>query len=286
MTEQKGAGLVLEGGAARGVFTAGVVDYLMERKFTFPYVIGASAGACNAADYVSGQRGRTRDCMIVKEKQYDYLNLKSMVKKRCLFDMDMIFDRYPNEIFPFDFEAYFKTDTKCELVLTNCSTGLAEYMDERKDRQRLMNLCRASSSMPLVSPMVSVDGQLYLDGGLSDSIPLIRSLRTGHKKNVVILTRNTGYRKTPPGKSRSIYLAAYHKYPNLVRTILNRHKMYNKILTHIEKWEEEGKIFVVRPTEPPVSRTERNYENLTKFYEHGYGQMKTRFDDMVKYMEK
>lgn len=286
MTETNGPGIILEGGATRGVFTAGALDYLMEQDYYFPYVTGVSAGACNAVNYVSRQHGRTRDCMIVKEKQYDYLNLKSMVKTRTLFDMDMIFERYPNEIFPFDFETYFQSDIRCELVVTNCNTGLAEYLDERKDRKRLMDITRASSSVPVASPMVYLGDQPYLDGGLADSIPLIRSLRTGHKKNVLILTRNEGYRKTPPKRSRSLYIAAYHKYPNLVRTICNRYKNYNKIITYIEKWEFEGKVFVIRPTVPTVSRTEHNYENLTKFYEHGYEQMKLHFEDMMKYLEK
>lgn len=258
----------------------------MEQDFYFPYVLGVSAGACNAVDYVSKQAGRTRDCMIVKEKQYDYLRFKNLVTKHSLFDMDMIFDRYPNEIYPFDFDTYFNSEMECELVVTNCNTGLPEYLDERKDRSRLLNIIRASSSVPLGSPVVEIDSQPYLDGGLADSIPLIHSLRKGHKKNVVILTRNMGYRKTAPSKSRSLYIAAYKKYPNLVRTILNRHKVYNKILNYIEKWEEEGKVFVVRPMVRPVSRTERNSSSLTRFYEHGYEQMKLQFDDMRRYLEK
>lgn len=286
MTERKGPGLILEGGATRGIFTAGVLDYLMEQDFYFPYVVGVSAGACNAVDYLSKQVGRTRDCMIVKEKQYDYLRLKNVVTKRSLFDMDMLFERYPNEIYPFDFDTYFNSETECEFVVTNCNTGLPEYLDERKDRSRLLNIIRASSSIPLASPMVEIDGQLYLDGGLADSIPLIRSLRKGYKKNVVVLTRNMGYRKATASKSRSLYIAAYKKYPNLVRTILNRHKVYNKILTYIEKWEEEGKVFVIRPMVRPVSRTERNFDSLTRFYEHGYEQMKLQFDDMKRYLEK
>lgn len=284
MKEQKGPGLILEGGATRGVFTAGVLDYLMEQECYLPYVIGVSAGACNAMDYVSRQVGRTRDCMIVKEKQYDYLNLKNVVQNKSLFDMDMIFDRYPNEIFPFDFDTYFDSNIECELVITNCNTGLAEYMDERQDKTKLMNICRASSSVPIASPMVDIDGQQYLDGGLADSIPLIRSLRTGHKKNVVILTRNYGYRKSKPKKSKSMYIAAYHKYPNLVRTLCNRYKVYNKILSYVEKWEKEGKIFVVRPIMKTVSRTEHNYENLMEFYNHGYEQMKQQYDAMMQYL--
>ena len=172
MTEYNETALVLEGGGNRGVFTAGVLDYLMEQKVEFPYVVGVSAGACNAMDYVSGQVGRTRRCMIVENKEYSYISLKNILDKKSLFDMDMIFDRYPNEIFPFDFDEYFKSDIECEMVVTNCLTGEAEYLSEKQDRRRLMDICRASSSIPGMSPMVTIDGQLYLDGGAADSIPL------------------------------------------------------------------------------------------------------------------
>lgn len=282
----KNSGLILEGGATRGVFTAGVLDYLMEQEYyEFSYVAGVSAGSCNAVDYVSRQPGRTKECMIHKEKHAQYINLKTAIKKKSLFDMDMIFDKYPNEIYPFDYDTYFESDIHCELVVTNCNTGQAEYLNERSSRERLMKICRASSSMPVVSPMVEVDGIPYLDGGLGDSIPVIRSLKTGHKKNVLVLTRNFGYRKKPPKRSRNVYITVYRKYPELVRTILNRYRMYNKTLSYIEKWEREGKVFVIRPEIPEVSRTEQDYDVLMNFYQHGYDQMEKKFEDMKKFLE-
>lgn len=282
----KNSGLILEGGATRGVFTAGVLDYLMEQEYyEFSYVAGVSAGSCNAVDYVSRQPGRTKECMIHKEKHAQYINLKTAIKKKSLFDMDMIFDKYPNEIYPFDYDTYFESDIHCELVVTNCNTGQAEYLNERSSRERLMKICRASSSMPVVSPMVEVDGIPYLDGGLGDSIPVIRSLKTGHKKNVLVLTRNFGYRKKPPKRSRNVYITVYRKYPELVRTILNRYRMYNKTLSCIEKWEREGKVFVIRPEIPEVSRTEQDYDVLMNFYQHGYDQMEKKFEDMKKFLE-
>lgn len=282
----KNSGLILEGGATRGVFTAGVLDYLMEQEYyEFSYVAGVSAGACNAVDYVSRQPGRTKECMIHKEKHSQYINLKTAIKKKSLFDMDMIFDKYPNEIYPFDYDTYFESDIHCELVVTNCNTGQAEYLNDRSSKERLMKICRASSSIPVVSPMVEVDGIPYLDGGLGDSIPVIRSLKTGHKKNVLILTRNFGYRKKPPRKSRNVYAAVYRKYPELVRTILNRYRMYNKTLSYIEKWEREKKIFVIRPEIPEVSRTEQDYDTLMNFYQHGHDQMEKKFEGMKKYLE-
>ena len=165
------ATMVLEGGATRGVFTSGVLDYLMEEQVELSHLVSVSAGACNGVDYVSRQIGRTRDCMIHKEKEYNYyFGFRKFVKEKSILDMDMVFDRYPNELFPFDYDTYFASETECEIVTTNCRTGKAEYMTERKDRGRLMKVCRASSSMPLISPMVDIDGELYLDGGLADTI--------------------------------------------------------------------------------------------------------------------
>ena len=281
----KNSGLILEGGASRGVFTAGVLDYLMEQEYyEFSYVAGVSACSCNAVDYVSRQLGRTKECMIHKEHA-KYINLKTAIKKKSLFDMDMISDKYPNEIYPFDYDTYFESNIHCELVVTNCNTGQAEYLNEHSSGERLMKICRASSSMPVVSPMVEVDGIPYLDGGIADSIPIIRSLKTGHKKNVLILTRNFGYRKKAPKKSRNVYMTVYLKYPELVRTILNRYRMYNKTLSYIEKWEREGKVFVIRPEIPEVSRTEQDYDALMDFYQHGYDQMEKMFEDMKKFLE-
>lgn len=277
-------GIVLEGGALRGTFTAGVLDYLMEKDFYFPYVVGVSAGACNAVDYVSRQPGRTRQCLIPETKEDQVVSLRKTLKTGSLFDMDLLFDIYPNERIPFDYETYFHSPMHCELVVTNCVTGQAEYLNERSSRERLMKICRASSSIPVASPMVQIDGVPYLDGGIADSIPLIRSLKTGHRKNVVVLTRNYGYRKRPPRKSRAFYRAVFKKYPEFYRAICQRARNYNKILSYVEKWEKEGRVFVLRPEIPEVSRTEKDPEVLQNFYRHGYEQMAERFEDMQAFL--
>lgn len=283
----KRAGLVLEGGANRGIFTAGVLDFLMENEFYFPYVVGTSAGACNATGYLSRQPGRMKKCTIVTEKENSYVSLKNTWKTHTLLDMDMVFEKYPEEIYPFDFEMYFQSPIQCEMVVTNCITGKAEYLSEHSNPKRLMNICRASSSMPLVTKIVYVDGKPYLDGGLADSIPLIHSLKTGHSRNVVVLTRKKGYRKkTGRGKNR-LYEAAYGKeYPNLVRCMANRARSYNKIMDYIEKWESEGKIFVIRPEMEPVARLERDTEKLENFYQHGYDTMEEEFEKMKWFLKR
>ena len=286
MNGKKEAALVLEGGGTRGVFTAGVLDYLMEQEVKFPYVIGVSAGACNAIDYVSKQIGRTKDCTIIQDRKNRYIGTKDALKKGYLFDMDRLFDEYPNRLFPFDFDTYFASDIQCEVVVTNCLTGEAMYLSEKQDKERLLTICRASSSIPLISPVVDVDGIPCVDGGVADSVPLIHSMKLGHQKNVVVLTRNKGYRKKAPGKSRLLYTAALKKYPNLLNALLNRYRNYNRVMELVEKWEEEGHIFVIRPEVEPVSRTEQNVEKLTEFYDHGYQLMKQRMEEMQAYLEK
>ena len=264
------SGIILEGGAIRGVFTAGVLDFLMEKDYYFPYVAGVSAGSGNAVGYVSKQKGRTKKCMIITDKENQYMSLKKTIRNKSLFDMDLLYDRFPNEIFPFDYETYFRSDTVCELVVTNCLTGKAEYLSEKEDRDRLMVICRASSSIPVASPMVMIDGTPYLDGGLADSVPIVHALETGHKKNV---TR------------AHLYHAFYRDYPELVRTLCNRANMYNRTMTLIEKWEKEGRVFVIRPEIAAVSRTEQNTEVLNEFYRHGYEQMEKQFEAMKKFLE-
>jgi len=284
----KKATIVLEGGATRGVFTSGALDYLMEMDVYLSHVIGVSAGACNGVDYVSRQPGRTRDCMIHKEKEYDYYHgFSKFIKEKSLLDMDMVFDKYPNEIFPFDFDTYFASDMECEIVTTNCVTGQAEYMKEGKDRERLMKLCRASSSMPLVSPIVNIDGIPYLDGGLADSIPVRKASELGNEKIVLMLTRNPGYRKKMTSKAlANVYRRAYRKYPNLVRTTIRRNFEYNKAMRLVEQMEEEGRIYVLRPLIPTVSRLEKNYDTLMEFYQHGYHLMKKEFGNLMEYLDR
>ena len=257
MTE---AGLVLEGGATRGVFTSGALDYLMEKDLYFSYVVGVSAGSCNAVDYVSKQIGRTRDCMIHRGKEYSYYyGLKDFVKERSLLDMDMIFNKYPNELFPFDFDTYFSNGMTCEIVTTNCLTGNAEY----------------------------IDGIPYLDGGLADSIPVKHVQEKGLKKIVLILTRPEGYRKNPTSKAvGKLYRKMYSKYPALVRTCIRRPVMYNRTEEYIEKLEKEGNIFVLRPEMKPVSRLEKDYDKLMAFYDHGYEMMKRELPRLEAYLEK
>ena len=281
----KKAGLVLEGGGNRGIFTSGVLDYLMEERITFPYVVGVSAGACNAVDFVSEQIGRTKDCIIGKDFPAPLIRYRYLLEKRMLVDMDLLFDEVPNRINPFDYDTYFASPIRCVLVATDCTTGKAVYMDERKDRERLMKIVRASSSLPLVSPMVTVDDIPYLDGGISDPIPVRRVLTEGYKKPVIVLTRQAGYRKKLSRVSERLGKILYKEYPEVLKCLQSRHRVYNKTMDLIERLEQEGRAFVFRPSEVLVGRTEENEQKLNAFYQQGYELAKERIGELREFLE-
>ena len=179
--------------------------------------------------------GATRG--IFPDEQYGkYIyGIRDTIRTKSMMNMDLIFDRFPNELIPFDFDTYFSSPMNCELVTTNCLTGKAEYMSEEEDRDRLMKICRAASSMPLLTPIVNIEDVPYLDGGLADSVPIRRAKEIGNEKIVVVLTKNAGYRKKVLSPAmQKLYRKAYSSYPNVVRTILRRSFMYNKTM-NLEK---------------------------------------------------
>ena len=279
------SGLVLEGGGTRGVFTAGVLDYFMEQRMYLPYVIGVSAGACNAVNYVSHQPGRMKMCTIDFLEAGSYIGLRSLVKTHSLFNMDLIFDIFPNKIIPFDYDTYFSSGIECVLTATNALTGKAAYLTEDQDRQRLMAICRASSSLPVVSPLVKVDNIPMSDGGVADSVPIRKALRDGVKKPIIILTRQEGYRKAPARKTLKMAQIMYQKYPNLIRAIKYRAYYYNRTMELIEDLENRGHVYVIRPQVPVVKNTENHEAVLTEFYNHGYEYAKDVFEKAAAFVE-
>ncbi|SHG14914.1 patatin-like phospholipase family protein [Dysgonomonas macrotermitis] len=272
--------LVLEGGALRGVFTCGVLDWMMDNDIQFPYVVGVSAGACNGASFISRQRGRARYSNIELLDKYKYVGLKHYIRKRNVMDFDLLFDDFPNRILPFDFETYGNTKTCFEMVVSNCLTGEAEYMQEYNDHNRLLDILKASSSMPIFSPVTDVDGVPMLDGGVCDSIPVERALSQGYQKMVVVVTRNKGYRKKSDGiKLPSLF---FRKYPKMREAINQRNEIYNHQLDMVERLESEGLAVVIRPLETmTINRIETNTEVLTHFYNHGYDCAAIAFRDIA-----
>ena len=195
-------GLVLEGGGMRGVFTSGVLDAFMKHDVYSPYTVAVSSGACNGMSYISRQPRRARISNIDYLARYQYIGIRHLVTQGCIFDRKLLYDKFPNQLLPYDFDTYFKYADRFEMVTTNCLTGKPMYFSENHDRQRALDIVRASSSLPYVSKIVNVDGIPMLDGGIADSIPVMRAIDKGYEHNVVVLTRNKGWRDT--GKDRKL----------------------------------------------------------------------------------
>ena len=262
-------GLVLEGGGMRGVFTCGVLDYLMDHKISFPYTVGVSAGACNGLSYMSHQRGRGKYSNIDLLAKYKYIGIRPLLKKRGLIDQQLLFHRFPDRILPYNYKAYAENPNRFEMVTTDCLTGCACYWEEKYDEKRIIDIVKASSSLPYACPVIYVDGRPMLDGGIVDSIPLLRAYEQGYDKCVVVLTRNRGYRKSE--KKAFVPNFIYKQYPRLRVALRNRNKLYNAQLDLVERLESEGKIIVIRPEKPiVVDRMETSTQKLTDLYLEGY----------------
>lgn len=262
-------GLVLEGGGMRGVFTDGVLDFFLDHHITFPYCVAVSAGACNGLSYKSHQRGRAKTVNIDMLEKYRYIGLKYLWTQHSIFDRKLMYETLPNEIIPFDYDACFADPMEFEMVTTNCLTGKACYISEDSDPVRLINIAKASSSLPYVCPIVWIDRQPMLDGGIIDSIPVERAFERGHKFNVVVLTRNRGYRETSGDIKNPKYI--YRRFPRLRLLLSKRHALYNEQLQLIERLEDERRVMVIRPQRPmEVGRLESDVKKLTALYDEGY----------------
>lgn len=269
--------LVLEGGGMRGVFTCGVLDYLMDNKIRFPYAVGVSAGACNGLSYMSHQRGRGKYSNIDLLSKYKYIGIRPLLKRRGLIDQQLLFHRFPNRILPYNYKAYAENPSRFEMVTTDCQTGRACYWEEKLDEKRIIDIVKASSSLPYACPIIYVDGRPMLDGGIVDSIPLQRAIEQGYINCVVVLTRNRGYRKSD--KEVIVPHFIYKEYPRLRVALRNRNKVYNEQLELVERLEDEGKIKVIRPLKPiVVDRMETNVRKLTDLYQEGYECAKRIFE--------
>ena len=269
MTINDKTGLVLEGGGMRGVFTSGVLDAFMVHQLYFPYAVAVSAGACNGMSYFSRQLRRARISNIDFLARYHYVGLRHLLTQGCIFDRKLLYDDFPNELIPFDFDTYFQHSANFEMVTTNCLTGRAMYLTEDHDRQRALDIVMASSSLPYVSKMVTVDGIPMLDGGIVDSIPLQHAIDMGHPTNVLVLTRNRGYRDT--GKDMKIPRFIYRKYPRLRVVLSRRLAAYNAQLEYVERMEDEGRVICIRPERPmEVDRIEKDIAKLERLYEEGF----------------
>ena len=260
-------GLVLEGGAMRGMYTAGVLDVFMENDIKVDGIIGVSAGVLFGVNYLSNQKGRAIRYNKRFVKKNNYMGFKSLLLTGNIVNKEFAFYEVPFKLDVFDNDTYVKSNVPFYATVTNLSTGAPEYI-EIKDVFKQMEVLRASSAMPYVSKIVEYDGQKYLDGGISDSIPVDRCRELGFEKVIVVLTRTLEYRKK---KSKSFLpKLKYSKYPNFVKTLSTRYKMYNETVEKIIDLENKKEIFVIRPSRKvKIKRIERDENKLQEMYDLG-----------------
>jgi predicted patatin/cPLA2 family phospholipase len=281
-----GVGLVLEGGGMRTTYTGGVLDAFMDAGVDLGYVIGVSAGANAGSHYVAGQRERSHRVFVDLVADPRYAGWRNVVRERSWFGMDFLFRTLPDELAPFDYEGFRASPRTLVSGVTDCGMGTARYFaqHDRDPRWYVQTLLRATCSLPVLSPPVAVEGRPCLDGGVSDSIPIRRAVDDGNRRNVVVLTRNAGYRKPPPrlrGPGR-ILLA---RYPAVYAAMLRRPAVYNASLQLVERMERAGSAFVLRPVRPlEVDRMERDLVRLEALYRQGYDETMERMADLEAWL--
>lgn len=282
MTE---AALVLEGGSLRGLFTAGVLDVFVEEGIECSYVNGVSAGSTNGMNYISKQTGRLLE--INQQYLHDkrYMSFENMVKKRQIFNFDFMFGELSTELIPFDFDAFYSSPQKFEVVATRCRSGCPEYF-EKSTCKEMMAAVMASSSMPVLSRMIEVEGKKYLDGGVSMPIAYQRAFDLGYDKVVLVLTRHHGYQKPPMSPlMRRAYARYFSPLPKFQEALYDVPERYNRMQKEIDKLEAEGRIFVIRPEFPvTVSRVERDIRKLEALYEEGRRVAAAKLTELQAYL--
>ncbi len=278
-------GLILEGGAMRGLFTAGIMDVFMENGIEFDAAIGVSAGAAFGCNYKSRQIGR----VIRYNKQFArdprFCSLRSLIKTGDLFGAEFCYHTIPDTIDIFDTQAYIDNPMDFYVVVTDVETGEAVYINSDEAGEDSLEYFRASASMPLVSKAVEIKGKKYLDGGIADSVPLQYFESIGFKKNVIILTQPEGFVKKP---SSAVKLMKYvlKEYPMVVKAMENRHNEYNETLELIAEREKSGDVLVIRPEEPlEIGRIEHNPDVMQKVYEKGRAVAEKRLEEIKNFLK-
>lgn len=281
----KGA-LVLEGGALRSVFGAGVLDVFLENNLQFEYVLGISAGALNAGNYISGQMGRTAKININYVNDPRYIGIRQLIQNGSIFNLNYLFDEPVGDWAPYDEYAFSHTKQKFIIGATNCLTGNQVFF-EKHTYKELTEVLTASSTLPVLSKTTFIDGIPYIDGGVSNAVPFAKAVQDGYQKIVIILTRPEGYRDKKNEVLNYLFRIYYHKYPNVVEKLCTMSQRYNCLLQQIQELEREGKVFVIRPTTLlKVKRVEKDKNKLRLLYLEGKEDARQKLANMIKYLEE
>lgn len=275
-------GLVLEGGAMRGLYTAGVLDVFLDNNIKVDGIIGVSAGVLFGVNYLSKQKGRAIRYNKKFAKDKRYMGMRSFLTTGNIINRDFAYYEIPFKIDVFDEKTFEKSNTDFWATVTNIETGEAEYLKLTNVFEQ-MELLRATSAMPIVSEIIEIDGKKYLDGGVSDSIPVEKCKSMGYDKIIVILTRIIEYRKKKA--SSTLAKIKYKEYPKLIETMENRYKKYNETVEKIIDMENKKEIFVIRPSKDlKIKRIEKDVDKLQAMYDLGVSDCKKQLEDLKEYI--
>ncbi len=280
-------GMIFEGGACRSAFSAGAMDALMDEKIQGDYLIGVSAGACYMVSYASGQRGRNKELVVryIPDRRYMGPKYLSDRRNRCFFNMKFIYEQIPNYYLPFDYDAFAAFPGEVVAVVTNLQTGKPEYFPVPR-RDRRSTLLRATCALPLMFPPIEYKGQLYMDGGITDPIPITHAVQSGCDKNIVVLTQDRNYIKAPE-KALEIGKLRYRHWPNFIKALDERTMRYNGALDRVRRYEAEGKAFVIAPKDSSkYHRIEKDPAVLESWYNDGYEAVMERMAELRAYLQE
>ena len=262
--------LILEGGTFRPIFSAGVMDALLDNNIMFPYCIGVSAGITNGVSYISKQKKRNQDILMTYRNDKRYLGLRNFLKCKSLFGLDFVYGEIPNKLSPFDMETYQKYEGKILVGVTNAITGKTEYFDG-KELDDNCSILRATCAIPLFFPAIKINDSYYYDGGICDPVPIKKAIDDGNEKHLIILTRPKEYRKDLSKGNIIVSKLFRKKYPNLKEPLLTRHNHYNETIRFCEELEAQGKAVIIRPTlEQSIESFEKDVNKLRDGYNNGY----------------
>lgn len=260
--------LVLEGGTFRPIFTAGVLDALLDNNITFPYCIGVSAGITNGVSYISKQKGRNLEILTKYRNDKKYFGYGNFLKCKSIFGLDFAFDEIPNKLVPFDMNTYRQYDGTVFVGVTNAKTGKTEYLNG-KDLDNKATMLRATCALPIFFPVIKINDNEYYDGGICEPIPIEKAISDGNEKHLIILTQPKGYKKELSKKNVFVSKLLSKKYPNLRDPFLTRHEHYNETVKFCEELERQGKAVILRP-QYPLESFEKDVNKLKSNYDHGY----------------
>lgn len=280
----KNIGLVLQGGGMRGVYTSGVLDFFMDKNLYFQYTIAVSAGACNAIAYMGKKRGFGKKVCVNYIAENKCISYKNLLTKGSILEMDLVFNKIPKELEPFNFDEINNNTDKLIITATDCCTGTPVYID-KDECDDIITAIKASSSIPFLTQVVEFQKMNLLDGGITDPIPIKKSIEDGNQKNVIVLTNEDGYNQRP-FKMKWMAKRIYPDYMKLINAILDSHKLYSETMDYIDNLEDKGQVFVIRPSRHLKLRTlDRNTKKMELLYQLGYKDAENKYEELIKWTQ-